>query len=100
MSTLISIGRITQQDMSTLNKFMDDTKLGDSIEGSATIQRDLSRLERWSDMKFSYEKCKVLHQGRNNHRHQYTLDATQLESSFASEIERLDGYHIEYEMVM
>lgn len=34
---------------------------------------------KW-DMK---EKCKVLHMVRNNHRHQYTLRTTKMESSSA-----------------
>ncbi|KAK4830781.1 hypothetical protein QYF61_013614 [Mycteria americana] len=42
----------------------------------ATIQTDLSRLEKWAGrnlMKFNQRKCKGLHLGRNNPRHQYTL---------------------------
>ena len=34
-------------------------------------------------MKFNNGKCKVLHLGRSKPRHQYTLGADQLESSFA-----------------
>ena len=34
-------------------------------------------------MKFNKGKCEVLLLGRNNLRHQYMLEATQLESSFA-----------------
>ncbi|KAK4826308.1 hypothetical protein QYF61_007155, partial [Mycteria americana] len=48
-------------------KFGEDTKLGgvvDTPEGHAAIQRDLDRLETWTDrklMKFNNGNCQVLH---------------------------------------
>ncbi|GAB0209551.1 mitochondrial enolase superfamily member 1 [Grus japonensis] len=72
-----------------LSKFADDTKLGgvaNTPEGCAAIERDLDRLESWAErnlMKLHKGKCRVLHLGRNNLKHQYKLGVDLLGSSAA-----------------
>ncbi|GAB0198636.1 cAMP-dependent protein kinase inhibitor alpha [Grus japonensis] len=71
----------------TLSKCGNNTKLCaavDSLEGRDAAQRDLDRLERWAranHMKFNQAKCKVLHVGRHNPKHDYRLGEEWIESS-------------------
>ncbi|GAB0197878.1 hypothetical protein GRJ2_002253200 [Grus japonensis] len=68
----------------TLRKFAKLCGVADMLEGRDAIQRDLDRLERWvhaNSMKFNKAKCKVLHVGSHNSKHNYRLGGEWIESS-------------------
>ncbi|GAB0203282.1 cAMP-dependent protein kinase inhibitor alpha [Grus japonensis] len=71
----------------SLSKFADDTKLCGAVstlEGRDAIQRDFDRLERWvcvNCMKINKTKCKVLHIGQGNAKHNYRLGSEWIENN-------------------
>ncbi|GAB0204420.1 hypothetical protein GRJ2_002907600 [Grus japonensis] len=83
----IFVGNMNSEIECTLNKFANDTKLCgvvDMLQGRDAIQRDLDRLEGWAHvnpMKFNKAKCKVLHVGQHNPKHDYRLGEEWIESS-------------------
>ena len=65
---------------STCKLFADDTKLYGQVsddKGKAILQKDLDACSKWAKdwlMEFHPKKCKVIHFGKKNDRHGYTLD--------------------------
>ena len=59
--------------------YADDTKVSttvDSKKESQVLQKDIDRLVEWADrwqLHFNAAKCKVIHLGRNNPAHKYTM---------------------------
>lgn len=56
-----------------------------SIQWCAAIQKDLNRVEKWTDrnMKFIKRKCQVLQLGKDNPIHQNRLEVERLQSNSA-----------------
>ena len=66
--------------------FADDCKLYRVIENEEdrNLQADVENLERWSkewQLPFNETKCKVMHFGRGNPQHSYTMNGHMLEST-------------------
>ncbi len=70
-----------------LLKFADDTKLGQLIrnqQDSIRLQECLDKLMEWAarwGMAFNTKKCKVMHIGKHNPRHQYTMGGHVLDTT-------------------
>ena len=67
------------ENINIMLKFADDTKLGhrsDSDEDINCLQIAINKLVEWADcwcMKFNVGKCKIMHIGRKNNQHVYTM---------------------------
>jgi ribonuclease P/MRP protein subunit RPP40 len=72
---------------SILRKFADDTKLGKKVRTDKErqeLQAALDKLCHWADrwgMEFNVSKCKVMHMGHANQKHDYYMNGQQLEKS-------------------
>ena len=76
---LIFINDLPEVVQSTVKIFADDTKIYSAIETSTDcdkIQSDLDNLANWSEewlLKFNVNKCKSMHIGRHNSKHEYHM---------------------------
>ena len=67
------------KQLTIVNKFADDTKLGQRIESDQdreTLQSCIDNLLIWAEdwcMEFNVKKCKVMHVGRNNPNCEYIM---------------------------
>ncbi|KAF7242069.1 Phosphatidylethanolamine-binding protein 4 [Varanus komodoensis] len=73
----IFINDLDEEVQGKIIRFAGDTKLGriaNTLEDRMEIQGDLDKLEHWAEanrMKFSKDKCQVLHLGKRSQRHRY-----------------------------
>ena len=77
----------TEGLVNIIRKFADDTKLGNkaaSDQDRADLQAALDKMCTWADewgMSFNVKKCKVMHLGRANKEHTYTMNGHTLEKT-------------------
>lgn len=70
---------------SVISLYVDDTKWGAVIRGErdrVRFQESIDRLENWSrewQLLFNVSKCKIMHGGRQNAGHSYTMGGRELE---------------------
>ena len=86
---LIFINDIDQavHNIDIIKKFADDTKIGNTMvtmEDRTKLQQALDKLCQWADtwgMAFNTKKCKVMHMGRNNPNHQFSMGGLMLDNT-------------------
>ena len=83
---IIFINDMPDTVQSHIKIFADDTKIFHAIENMddiSTVQNDINNLIQWSkkwQLPFNNDKCKVLHFGKKNPRHTYTMGSSELAS--------------------
>ena len=77
----------TDEMLTMLSKFADDTKAGKVIKSEADrndFQQSLDKFCTWADtwqMEFNINKCKIMHFGRQNPGYEYTMNNIKLDST-------------------
>ena len=72
----IFINDLPESIVSTCKVFADDTKIYNASSKCVQLQHDLDRLYSWSELwklQFNVGKCKVLHVGKRNPKHNYKM---------------------------
>ncbi len=84
---LVFINDLPEGIKNAIGIFADDTKLmsaSSNNEDVRVLQEDIDKLHAWSikwQMEFSATKCSVIHMGRKNKHHSYSLGQTNLPSA-------------------
>ena len=92
---LIFINDLPLEIVSPLSLFADDSKVFSRIVaeknrrigtegGREILQRDLDRIREWAEkwkMEFNVGKCKIMHLGKKNPKHSYTMGGVELEKT-------------------
>ena len=84
---VIFINDLPEQITSNIKIFADDTKIFRSlskVNDLTSMQNDLNELAKWSrkwQLPFNETKCKVIHFGRNNPNHTYSMNGHNLETA-------------------
>ena len=70
-----------------MKKFADDTKIAtvtDTVEQCQFLQEQIDALQKWAEiwqMSFNIDKCVVMHIGKGNINHSYTMNGTDLKTT-------------------
>ena len=59
-------------------------KSGNYFKGNEVLQNDLNSIREWArrwKMEFNVDKCKIMHMGRSNPQHTYSMDGAELTKS-------------------
>ena len=102
---VVFVNDLPEVTSSTAQMFADDTKLYrhvDTIEDQQHLQKDLDELVKWAEtwkMKFNASKCKVLHIGRTNPQHEYTMrEGSETTTLEVTALEKDLGIYVDPEM--
>ena len=103
MLFLIYVNDLPEEVLSTLKLFADDTKLYREIQNDhdkEILQNDLNELMDWSvkwQLPFNIEKCKVLHLGKNNPKHKYSIKSGTNNEVLLQEVEEEKDLGIKFD---